>query len=184
MMRYVMTLFLLGTVLALLTACLSPASVAPPEVVDTWQPPEGVEATPPLSCDEIGSLFAYDAAAPLDIREEKRWRDGGVTVIDFNYASPRGGRVPATLVLPDGAGPFVGLVFMHGHGGNRRDLLARAETYARLGAVGILISAPSNRPAHDNYRPIFFRGEPDSRGRSNSSSTCAARSISSWPNPW
>ncbi len=102
-------------------------------------------------------------AAPLDIREEKRWRDGGVTVIDFNYASPRGGRVPATLVLPDGAGPFAGLVFMHGHGGYRRDLLARAETYARLGAVGILISAPSNRPEHDNYRPIFFRGEQDGR---------------------
>jgi poly(3-hydroxybutyrate) depolymerase len=163
MMRYVMTLVLLGTVLALLAGCSPAASVAPPEVVDTWQPPEGVEATPPLSCDEIGGLFAYDAAAPLDIREEKRWRDGGVTVTDFNYASPRGGRVPATLVVPDGAGPFAGLVFMHGHGGYRRNLLARAETYARLGAVGILISAPSNRPEHDNYLPIFFRGEPDSR---------------------
>ena len=160
--------WLMGWLALLIIAALgiagcSSGSVAPPDIVDTWQPPEGVEATPPLSCDEIRDLFAYDAAAPLDIREEKRWRDGGVTVIDFNYASPRGGRVPATLVLPDGAGPFAGLVFMHGHGGYRRNLLTRAETYARLGAVGILISAPSNRPEHDNFRPIFFRGEPDSR---------------------
>ena len=161
--RCAMTLVLLGAMLMLLAGCSPAASVAPPEVVDTWQPPEEAGAAPSLSCDEIGNLFAYDATAALDIQEEKRWRAGGVTVIDFNYASPRGGRVPATLVVPDGAGPFAGVVFMHGHGGYRHDLLPRAETYARLGAVGILISAPSNRPADDNLWPTVFRGEQDGR---------------------
>lgn len=148
---------------AILTAC-SPhaARVASPEIVDTWQPPEGTVASPPLSHEELAGLFAYDAQAPLDIREEKRLRDGGVTVIELNYASPRGGRVPAILVVPDGQGPFAGIVLMHGSGGHRWQLLPLAKAYARLGAAAITIGAPSSRPEHDNYAAFAFR-EKDGR---------------------
>ena len=146
----------------LLSACISPATVPPPEVVDTWQPPPGVEATPPLSCEEIGDLFAYDAAAPLDIQVEKSWQEDGVTISDLNYASPRGGRVPAELFVPDGPGPFAGMVFMHGSSGDRHSMRWLASTYARLGVVGIAIGAPFTRPAHDNFLGIIFR-EQDAR---------------------
>jgi poly(3-hydroxybutyrate) depolymerase len=146
----------------MLSACSSPGRVAPPEIVDTWQPPEGTEASPPLSREELGSLFAHDAQAPLDIREEKRLRNGGVTVIELNYASPRGGRVPAILVVPDGRGPFAGIVLMHGSSGHRWQLLGLAKIYARLGAVAITIGAPFSRPEHDNYSPFVFR-EKDRR---------------------
>ena len=163
MKHSVMGLIVCGTAVALmLSACASPARIASPDVIDTWQPPEGVEATPPLSCGEIGGLFAYDATAPLDIQEEKRWHEDGVTITDFNYASPRGGRVPATLFVPDGPGPFAGMVFMHGSGGDRHSLLWLASTYARLGVVGITIGAPFTRPEHDNYQGIIFR-EQDAR---------------------
>ena len=66
-------------------------------------------AAMPRSVQAAGGLFAYDATAPLDIQEEKRWHEDGVTITDFNYASPRGGRVPATLFVPDGPGPFAGM---------------------------------------------------------------------------
>ncbi len=150
-------IWLAMTIALVEAACASPIRVPPPEIIDPWQPPPGIEAVAPLSCEEIGSLFSYDAQAPLDIQEENRQRDGGLTVIEFNYASPLGGRVPAVLVVPDGKGPFAGLVFMHGSGGSCGDLDEVAKSYARLGAVAITISGPSARPAHDNYAPFTFR---------------------------
>jgi len=63
---------------------------AAPDVVDTWSPPPEAEGIAPLSCDEIGELFAYDSQAPLDIQETSRRREEGVTVIDLTYASPKG----------------------------------------------------------------------------------------------
>ena len=167
MMRYVITLVLLGTVLTLLAGCSPAAGVAAPDVVDTWQPPEGIDAAAPLSCEEIGSLFAYDAQAPLDIREGSRRRGEGVTVIDLTYASPMGGRVPATLVVPDGSGPFAGLLVQHGMGGSstpdpRKGLIPLAESYARLGALVILIDAPFARPEHRESSSLTF-AEQDRR---------------------
>jgi len=58
----------------------------------------------PLSCDEIEAVFAYDPQAPLDIQETSRRGEWGVTIIDLTYASPMGGRVPATLVIPTAPG--------------------------------------------------------------------------------
>jgi len=149
-----------------LVGCSS-GRVAPPDVVDTWQPPAGTDAAAPVSCEENRSLFAYDAQAPLDIQEVSRSRGEGTTVIDLTYASPMGGRVPATLVVPDGSGPFAGLLFQHGMGdsstpGIRRMLLPMAEGYARLGALVILIDAPFARPEHRGSASIVL-AEQDRR---------------------
>jgi len=139
----------------ILSSC-SPGVVAPPEVIDTWEPPEGSERAAPFTCEEIGSLFAYDAQAPLDIQEVNRSREEGVTVIDLTYASPMGGRVPATLVLPDGNGPFAGILYQHGMPSTRQHLIPGAVTYARMGAVVLLIDAPFNRPEHGNAEALTF----------------------------
>jgi len=155
-------MLLAATIVLVEAACASPGRVPPPEIIDSWQPPPDIDAVAPLSCKEIKSLFTYDENAPLDIQEENRRRVEGVTVIEFNYASPLGGRVPAILVVPDGKALFAGLVFMHGSGGSRWDLDEVAITYARLGAVGITISGPSARPEHDNLIPFTFR-EKDRR---------------------
>src|SRR5215813_2513400 len=50
--------------------------------------------------------FEYDSKAPLDIQESNVEQRGDVSVHDITYASPRGGRVPAYLVVPKGKGPF------------------------------------------------------------------------------
>jgi uncharacterized protein len=134
----------------------SPGSAAPPDVVAPWSPPEEIAAVTPLSCEEIPSLFAYDATAPLDTQEQNRRRAEGVTVIDLTYASPMGGRVPATLVIPDGEGPFAGLLMQHGMPSTRQPLVPGAETYARMGAVVALIDAPFNRPEHGRNTPLSF----------------------------
>jgi uncharacterized protein len=146
-------------ILILAVICLAGCSTdaaAPPEVIDLWEPPQGSETAPPLSCDDIGSLFTYDPLAPLDVQEVNRRREEGVTVIDLTYASPVGGRVPATLVLPDGAGPFAGILYQHGMPSVRQSLIPGAVTYARMGAVVLLIDAPFNRPEHGSESSLQF----------------------------
>lgn len=138
-----------------LAGCSS-GNVPPPNVVDTWTPPEGIDATLPVSCKTNRNLFTYDENAPLDIRETSRHREEDVTVIDLTYASPKGGRVPATLVVPDGAGPFAGMIYQHGLPATRQPLIPGAVTYARMGAIVILIDAPFARPEHGNVEPLTF----------------------------
>jgi hypothetical protein len=130
--------------------------VAAPDVVDAWSPPPEAASITPLSCDEIGEVFAYDSQAPLDIQEVSRRQEEGVTLIDLTYASPMGGRVPATLVVPDGAGLFAGMIYMYGMPDTRQTWIPAAATYARMGAVMLLIDAPyARRPDWRTY-PINF----------------------------
>ena len=71
----------------------------------------------------------------------------GVRVIELSYASPKGGRVPATLVVPVASGPSPAVIFQHGGGdASRRDFLDEAQDLARAGIASLLIDAPFNRP--------------------------------------
>jgi dienelactone hydrolase len=90
-------------------------------------------------------LFDYDRAAPLDVQEVSSRAERGCTVHDITYASPKGGRVPAYLVVPDGKGSFAGIIVQHGAPGSRDTSLRRAIAYARTGAVVLAISAPFAR---------------------------------------
>lgn len=102
--------------------------------------------------EELARQFDYDRNALLNIREEKKEQRDGATVIELSYDSPRGGRVPATLVLPAGGkGPFPAILF--GHWMNRRsqfcnrtEFLAEALLLARAGAASLLTDAPLVRP--------------------------------------
>jgi dienelactone hydrolase len=137
-------IFLLLALCACGAACQSTRA---PDIVDTWSPPPEAEGIVPLSCDEIEQVFAYDPQAPLDIQETSRRGEWGVTIIDLTYASPMGGRVPATLIVPDDAGPFAGTLYQHGMPSTRQPYIPDAVAYARRGAVVLLIDAPFARRA-------------------------------------
>jgi dienelactone hydrolase len=100
---------------------------------------------------QSGGLFAYDASLPLQARQTSSTESGGARVVELSYASPKGGRVPATLVLPAAEGRHPAVVFQHGAGNARRsDFRAEAEDLARAGLASLLVDAPFNRPP---YRP-------------------------------
>lgn len=108
--------------------------------------------TPP----ELQRLFAYDQTAPLDMQQHILERDESAEVYDLTFASPKGGRVPAFLVVPL-ARPeqkYAGVVFGHWGLGNRTEFLAEAKLYARAGAVSIIIDYPWVRPAQWRH-PVF-----------------------------
>lgn len=100
--------------------------------------------------EDLVHQFDYDRNAPLDIREEKKEQREGVRIIEFSYDSARGGRVPATLVLPSGKGPFAGILFGHwmmprSEFRNRKEFLEEAILFARSGAYSLLTDAPMVR---------------------------------------
>jgi dienelactone hydrolase len=108
------------------------------------------EKSPPRFEDLVRE-FDYDRNALLNIREEKKEEKDGATVIELSYDSPRGGRVPATLVLPPGKGPFAGILFGHwmmprSLFRNRKEFLEEAVFLARSGTVSLLTDAPLIRP--------------------------------------
>jgi hypothetical protein len=152
------SLLVLVTILLALTACATPgpAATSTPTISadSVWEEliPFGSDSDA-IYADNL-HLFDYDRQAALDIQEVETWRDGAATVSDITYASPKGDRVPATLIVPDGAGPFAGLVVQHGMPSSRWHSFAVGRAYANLGAVVILIDAPFARPENAGREPV------------------------------
>jgi dienelactone hydrolase len=99
------------------------------------------------------SHFDYDATASLDVQEVGVEKRGPVSVHDISYASPKGGRVPAYLVTPEGTGPFAGVIWGHWYWSNsamrnRKEFLEEAVALAPAGVVSLLIDGPIARPGH------------------------------------
>jgi dienelactone hydrolase len=81
--------------------------------------------------------------------------EDGLSVIEVTYASPQGGRVPATLMVPQGTGPFAGLLMQ------RSMELEFGMRYAHYGAVVIYVDPPSFRPQDTGPRGILTFTEQD-----------------------
>lgn len=104
------------------------------------------------------SVFDYDPSQPLSIQKTNEIHHDHFSEIALSYESPKGGRVPAILLVPYGPGPFPGMLIMHGLPGSKENMLPVAMRYAHAGAVTILIDAPFTRPGNINRPegPITF----------------------------
>lgn len=111
-------------------------------VITSW----GIAFAQAKPIGELRQMFDYERSLPLDVKEVGVEDKGGVSVRDISYASPKGGRVTAYLVVPASKGKFAGLIFMHGRPGSRNAFLNEALSLAKAGAVSLLIDAPFSRP--------------------------------------
>ena len=104
--------------------------------------------------------FDYDRQAPLGIKEIGVEHRGNVRVYDITYASPKGGVVPAYLVVPKGKGPFAAVIWGHWYWPNspmrnRKEFLDEAVALAPTGVVSLLTDGPIARPGHvQNDEPL------------------------------
>src|SRR6266446_4470085 len=97
--------------------------------------------------------FDYDQNAPLAIKQVGVQHRANATVYDITYDSPKGGVVPAYLVVPKGRGPFAAVVWGHWYWGNssmrnRRQFLDEAIVLAQARVVSLLTDGPVARPGH------------------------------------
>jgi dienelactone hydrolase len=107
----------------------------------------GSEATPQA---QPPSLFAYDRAAPLEFRDAGPVNpDYAIAVHDVSYANPKGDRVSGFLVVPPTEGRHPAIVYAHGAGGNREEMVVQATWMAARGAVALVLTLPPDEPAAD-----------------------------------
>jgi dienelactone hydrolase len=97
--------------------------------------------------------FDYDPKAPLDIQEAGVEHRGSVAIHDISYASPKGGRVPAYLVIPEGKRPFAAVLWGHWYWQNsaffnRKEFLDEAVALAHAGVISLLPTGPGARVGH------------------------------------
>jgi cephalosporin-C deacetylase-like acetyl esterase len=102
---------------------------------------------------ELLRHFDYDQKAPLDLQEVGVEQRGEVAIHDISYASPKGGRVPAYLVVPKGKGPFAAILWGHWYQQgseflNRKEFLEEAVALAPAGVVSLLSDGPIARPGY------------------------------------
>ncbi len=105
------------------------------------------------SFDQLVHHWDYDKSAPLDVKQISVADRGGVKVYDISYSAPvgdrsafigpNGGRVTASLVVPNGKGPFPAIVYGHwcmpgSEKMNRTEFLDEALVLARSGVISLL----------------------------------------------
>jgi dienelactone hydrolase len=104
-------------------------------------------------------LFAYEAAAPLNLKTTLESTANGVEVSALTFASPDGGSATGLLFDPVGrAGPRPGIVLMHGAPGSARAMAGHGLGLAAHGAVVVAIDAPFARRSGP-----WLRFTPDDR---------------------
>jgi dienelactone hydrolase len=97
--------------------------------------------------------FAYDRAAPLNVKELSVERAGGVETRALVLSgAPLEREVDVRLVLPQGAGPFPAVIFLHMYPGSNEQFLDEARLLAREGVLSLLVegSYPWHRRPHDD----------------------------------
>lgn len=109
---------------------------------------------------ELIRHFDYDQTAPLHIKRIAVERRANATIYDITYDSPKGGVVPAYLVVPKGRGPFAAVIWGHwcwqnSSMRNRKQFLDEALALAPSGVVSLLTDHPISRPGHVQSKDPF-----------------------------
>lgn len=120
--------------------------------------PEPAGSDPATSSSEPSG-----SATPVAFTEGRTTELLGATLIDVTYPSAGGGAVSGWLVVPDGEGPFAGLLYLHGSETDRNDLVDEAAAMAAGGAMSLVIDAPFAResPNRTGFIPNWFEPEAE-----------------------
>ena len=95
------------------------------------------------------ALFRYKADSPITVKEVSSEQRGDVTVRDITFSPGPGRETKAYLVVPNGNGPFAGILWVHWLGeekSNRTQFLDEAVELAPKGAVSLLVDAMWSAP--------------------------------------
>jgi len=106
---------------------------------------------------DLVRYFDYDQKAPLNSKQIGVQRHTAATVYTITYDSPKGGVVPAYLVVPKGRGPFAAVIWGHWYWQNssmrnRREFLDEAIALAPSGVISLLTDGPIARPGHADIK--------------------------------
>src|ERR687895_1416532 len=99
------------------------------------------------------TAFAYDREAAYDPEIQLLGTEGTVAMHELSFLSPRGtDRATGRLFVPEGAGPFAGILLMHGLPGNAEQMTAYGALLALHAAVVVALDAPFARRGGEPLR--------------------------------
>ena len=88
----------------------------------------------------LAKPFEYESSQPLDFHSRTTPLGGqGVEVRDISFAGPAGTELDGYLASPSSAGKHPGVIYAHGAGGNRSEMLDQAIAMAHQGAVALTL---------------------------------------------
>ena len=88
----------------------------------------------------LAKTFSYESSKPLDFKSRTTPLGGqGVEVRDISFVGPDGARLNGFLASPSSSVKHPGVIYAHGAGGNRSELLDQAIAMARRGAVALTL---------------------------------------------
>jgi dienelactone hydrolase len=104
----------------------------------------------PMTFEDQVALFDYDTSADLAVTEIGTQQRADVTVKDIEFTPIAGADpVSAYLIVPEGEGPFAGILWVHWLGeehASREQFLDEAVALAPKGAVSLLVNAMWSQP--------------------------------------
>lgn len=89
--------------------------------------------------------FHYESSHTLSVVDSIIEQQNGLTVHQITFPSPKGGKVTGILVVPQGKGPFAGVLLAHGMPSSARAYIPRAKYVARHRAIVLALDAPFAR---------------------------------------
>ncbi|RLF23053.1 MAG: hypothetical protein DRN15_07445 [Thermoprotei archaeon] len=110
--------------------------------------------------------YEYDKDLPLNATMDRISENPRYVVYKVYYTSINNERVPALLIIPKkNKAPHPCIIFLHGYGGRKEDILPAADLIAEAGYAVLSIDAPLHGersvPGKELYSPIIeesFRG--------------------------
>src|SRR5687768_3121753 len=131
-------------VLPVFTACNLAITPSLTEGTSTMTVSDTPILTPvPDTYEKALHLFDYDRQSPPAITENSVQHESKYTVHGIYYPSPTRGNVTSYLLVPDGTGPFAGIILMHGSSGSRESFRPFANDLFLAGGVGLTIVGPA-----------------------------------------
>lgn len=113
-----------------------------------------------LAEDDFSEFYAYDKSIPLNPVEELVRDEGVCKIFKVYFNSVNGERVPALISIPSGQGKHPCIVFLHGYGGSKEDIMSFASLVAAEGYAVISIDAEfhgERREEGKHYTPRTWR---------------------------
>ncbi len=99
--------------------------------------------------------YDYDKDFPFESETSEREIRNGCLFHDVRFESVHDQTVPAIYGHPKEGGPFPGLVFLHGRGGSKTDILDLAPILASGGYAGIAIDCQYHGDRNPRNRNIY-----------------------------
>jgi cephalosporin-C deacetylase-like acetyl esterase len=112
---------------------------------------------------DLSRFYAYDKSLPLNATEELFKELEACKIYKVYFSSANGERVPGLLSVPRGSGKFPCIIFLHGYGGSKEDMLPASGLIAAEGYAILAIDAEYHGERMEEGKALYSPNLEESR---------------------